>query len=69
MPTPVVPRERLMDSRVVPVDKGVDAGPVIAGTVPAIDKDRRLRLRAAHRMEHKPFYCNFPPRRIAGIPG
>ena len=48
MPSPVVPWQCLIHRSIISINKTMHTGIVIGRAVPAVDKHRRLRLRAAH---------------------
>ena len=67
VPSPVVPREGLVNRAVIGIDKSMDTGAVIGRRVPAVDEYRCLWLVTAHRMEHQPFDRDLAAGSVAGV--
>ena len=56
VPAPVVPGKGLVHRPVISVNEPMHAGAVVGRAVPGLDEHGRLRLGAAHRVEHQSLY-------------
>lgn len=54
MPTPVIPRQRLISNAGVRINEAMDAGRVVVRPIPVLEKHQCRRLWAADGMEHHP---------------